>query len=111
MRYGSLIGFLIIQNPIMMRGSGISYIFDLSAFTKKQLIELGFCLSSSLLDATAIYATANKRWKQQDQSTRDTRFKVENLTNAKGKNHGRQPANLHYIGVSVYNTNGGLQEE
>ena len=39
------------------------------------------------------------------------RFKVENLTNAKGKNHGRQPANLHYIGVSVYNANDGLQEE
>ena len=38
-------------------------------------------------------------------------FKVENLTNVKGKNHGRQPANLHYIGVSVYNANDVLQEE
>jgi len=29
-------------------------------------------------------------------------FNVENPSNAEGKNHGRQPSNLHYIGC-VYN--------
>ena len=38
-------------------------------------------------------------------------FNVENPSNAKGKNHGCQQANLHYIGVSVYNANDSLQEE
>jgi len=53
--------------------------------------------------------TNDENNKINSQETR--RFKVENLTNAKDKNHGRQPANLHYIGVSVYNANGGLQKE
>ena len=68
MRYGSLIGFLIIQNPIMMRGSGISYIFDLSAFTKKQLIELGFCLSSLLcLLRSCSIPSAGVYWRTREQ--------------------------------------------
>ena len=49
----------------------------------------------------------NKKIKPQE--TRG--FNVENPPNAEGKNHGRQPANLHYIGVSVYNASGDLQEE
>ena len=40
--------------------------------------------------------TANK-WRQTvDQSQRTRGFNVKNPPNAEGKNHGRQPANLHY---------------
>ena len=52
--------------------------------------------------------------------TEDTRFNVENPPKAEGKNHGRQPANLHYIECSyrmlgIYNNfslipNDGLQK-
>ena len=38
-------------------------------------------------------------------------FNVENPSNVKGKNHGRQLANLHYIGCVFTTPNGGLQEE
>ena len=39
----------------------------------------------------------DKRQRIQDQNIEDTRFNVENLSNAKRKNHGRQPANTpHY---------------
>ena len=36
---------------------------------------------------------------------------MENPSNAKGKNHGRQPANLHYIGCVFTMPSGVLQEE
>jgi len=36
---------------------------------------------------------------------------VENCPNTEGKNHGRQPANLHYIGCVFTTPSGGLQEE
>ena len=47
--------------------------------------------------------------KSKPQETRE--FNVENPFNAKGKNHGRQPANLHYIGCVFTMPSGGLQEE
>jgi len=49
----------------------------------------------------------NKKIKPQE--TRG--FNVENPPNAEGKNHGRQPANLHYIGCVFTTPSGGLQEE
>ena len=50
-----------------------------------------------------------KRNKINNKKTRG--FNVENPPNAEGKNHGRQPANLHYIGCVFTAPIGGLQEE
>ena len=36
---------------------------------------------------------------------------MENRPNTEGKNHGRQPANLYYIGCVFTTPSGGLQEE
>jgi hypothetical protein len=37
-------------------------------------------------------------------------FNMENLTDEKGKYHGRQPANLHYTWECATHSCGGLQE-
>ena len=41
----------------------------------------------------------------------DTRFNVENPSNAKGKTTGASQQELHYIGCVFTTPNGGLQEE
>ena len=41
----------------------------------------------------------------------DTRFNVENPSNAKGKTTGASQQELHYIGCVFKTPNGGLQEE
>jgi hypothetical protein len=40
----------------------------------------------------------------------DMRFNMKNLPNSKGKNHGCQQANLHYVRSQVTMPNDGLQE-
>ena len=60
-----------------------------------------------VLEATAKQTTKNKKIKPQE--TRG--FNVENPSNAKVKNHGRQPAKHHYIGCVFTTHSSGLQEE
>ena len=48
---------------------------------------------------------------QQDQPQETQGFNMENPSNVEGKNYGRQPANLHYIGCVFTMPSGGLQEE
>ena len=52
-----------------------------------------------MLEVTAKQTTKNRKTKPQE----DTRFNVENPSNAKGKNHGRQPARTSLYRVFVYN--------
>ena len=51
-----------------------------------------------MLEATAKQTTKNRKIKPQE----DTRFNVENPSNAKGKTTGASQQELHYIGC-VYN--------
>ena len=52
-----------------------------------------------MLEATAKQTTKNRKIKLQE----DTRFNVENPSNAKGKNYGRQPVRTLLYRVCVYN--------
>jgi hypothetical protein len=62
--------------------------------------------TTSLLETTAKKTAKNNKIKPQE--TRG--FNVENTSNAKGKNHGCQAANLYYIRCVFTKHNDGLQE-
>ena len=67
---------------------------------------------STILPLICVRSDDEKTTKNNEIKPQKTRgFNVENPSNAKGKNHGRQPARTSLYRVCVSMPNDGLQEE